>query len=62
MAEAVNFRVVNEEDGTLLGISSCDHPLEVGASIKMKGTDVEYTVRSITIDPDAMEFPIILKV
>ncbi|WP_156451927.1 hypothetical protein [Novosphingobium sp. CCH12-A3] len=62
MTELVNFRVVNQEDGTLLGISSCDHPLEVGASFKMKGTDVEYTIRSISIDPDPMEFPIILKV
>jgi hypothetical protein len=62
MVELVYFRVVNEEGGTLLGISSCDHPLEVGASFKMKGTDVEYKIRSISIDPDPMEFPIILKV
>ncbi|WP_143412421.1 hypothetical protein [Gluconobacter sp. DsW_056] len=62
MAEVVNFRVVNEENGALLGISSCDHPLEVGTSFKMKGTDVEYTIRSISIDPDPVEFPITLKV
>ena len=62
MAELVFFQVVNAEDGTLLGISSCDYTLEVGASFKMKGTDVEYTIRSISIVPDQMEYTIILKV
>jgi hypothetical protein len=62
MAEPVYFRVVNGKDGTLLGTSSCDHSLEVGNSFKMKGTDVEYTIRSISIHPDPMEFPIVLKV
>ena len=62
MAEMVYFRVVNLADGSLLGTSYCDHPLEVGGSFKMKGTDVEYTIRSISVEPVSAEFPIILKV
>jgi hypothetical protein len=62
MKEQVYFRVVDAETGALIGVSSSHKPLVAGDSVKMSGTGIEYTIQSISIEPDPMEFSTVVKV